>query len=59
MYQLLQAIFGLRGVYLASNSLHGLKNDYAHVATQRILKKFIGMKWVYGLAVMLSFPRFD
>ena len=39
------------------------KNNYGHVKAQRILNKFIELNlsvwYMYGLAVMLSFPRFD
>ena len=37
-----------------------VKNDHAHVTTQRILSKFIEINFsvgMYGLAVMLSIPR--
>ena len=61
--QLLHAIFGLRGVFLASNILHDLGGQ-KQSCTYYNTKNFEQIRWyeifyrVYGLAVMLSSPRF-
>jgi hypothetical protein len=62
--QLLYAFFGLRGVFLASNSLHEVRGQkwscpcYNPKNFEQIYcsKLFCRM---YGLAVMLSISRFD
>ena len=47
----LHAFFGLWGVFLTSNSLHEVKNNYAYVIMQDICKKYIEVNFYVGCMV--------
>ena len=57
IHQLLHAIFGLRGVFLTSNSLHNLGGQkgslHAYVITQGICNRFIEVNFCVGCMVWL------